>query len=84
MNGKIKWYRQEKGYGFLLGEDGTDYFVHYSALPQDQGDVRESDEIEVTFEVKEGKDGRVQATDVVFVKKGEASEDAEESADEEA
>ena len=67
MNGKIKWFRREKGFGFILGEDGTDYFVHYTALPEDQQDVQERDNISVTFELTEGRDGRPQATNVVFV-----------------
>lgn len=67
MNGKIKWFKREKGYGFILGEDGKDYFVHYTALPEDQQDVRESDNVEVTFEIKEGRDGRDQAADIKFV-----------------
>ena len=67
MEGKIKWYKREKGYGFLTGDDGKDYFVHYTALPEDQQDVRESDEIKVTFETKEGRDGRLQASEIKFV-----------------
>ena len=67
MEGKIKWYKREKGYGFLTGDDEKDYFVHYTSLPEDQQDVRESDEIKVTFETKEGRDGRLQASDVKFV-----------------
>ncbi len=66
MKGKIKWYKREKGYGFIIGEDEKDYFVHYTALPEDQQDVRESDEIKVSFEVKEGRDGRPQAGNVKF------------------
>lgn len=75
MEGTIKWYKREKGYGFITGaDDGKDYFVHYTSLPEEQQDVRESDEVKVTFEVKEGRDGRDQAADVVFVKK-EVSEE---------
>ncbi len=77
MEGKIKWYKREKGYGFIVGDDGKDYFVHYTSLPQDQEDVRESDEIKVTFELKDGRDGRPQAVDVVF----ENSEPVSETAD---
>jgi len=67
MEGKIKWYKREKGYGFLTGDDEKDYFVHYTSLPEDQQDVRESDEVKVTFETKEGRDGRLQASDIKFV-----------------
>ncbi len=67
MKGKIKWYKKEKGYGFLTGDDGKDYFVHSTSLPEDQRDVRESDEISVEFEIKKGKDGRFQASEIKFV-----------------
>ena len=33
--GKMKWFNNEKGYGFIEGENGEDIFVHYSAIKQD-------------------------------------------------
>ena len=33
--GKIKWFNNEKGYGFIDGNNGEDIFVHYSAIKQD-------------------------------------------------
>ena len=33
--GKIKWFNNEKGYGFIEGERDEDIFVHYSAIKQD-------------------------------------------------
>lgn len=33
--GKIKWFNNEKGYGFIEGENDEDIFVHYSAIKQD-------------------------------------------------
>ena len=68
MKGTFKWYNKEKGYGFISGEDSKDYFVHYSALPQDQGNIREEDKIEVEFEAKDTQRG-VQAQEIVFLSK---------------
>ncbi|MBW2963982.1 cold shock domain-containing protein [Candidatus Woesearchaeota archaeon] len=34
MEGTVKWFRTEKGYGFITGEDGKDYFVHHKQVPQ--------------------------------------------------
>jgi CspA family cold shock protein len=33
MTGEIKWFREDKGYGFIKGDNGQEYFVHYSAFP---------------------------------------------------
>lgn len=49
MKGTVKWFDKSKGYGFLVGEDGTDYFVHHSRIKMDgfrtldAGDVVEFD-----------------------------------------
>lgn len=32
MNGKCSWFSEKRGYGFVKGEDGQDYFVHYSKM----------------------------------------------------
>ena len=32
MQGKVKWFNQEKGFGFIVGEDEKEYFVHYSQI----------------------------------------------------
>ena len=61
--GKVKWFNEVKGYGFVTMDDGKDVFVHYSAI---QGDgfrtLNENDDVE--FEVTEGPKGP-QASNVV-------------------
>jgi CspA family cold shock protein len=49
MKGNVKWYNTRKGYGFLLGEDGKEVFVHRTALPMDAS-LNEGDAVE--FEVE--------------------------------
>lgn len=55
--GVVKWFNGSKGYGFISREDGTDVFVHYTAI-EDNGGYRTLDEGEqVEFEVAEGPKG---------------------------
>ena len=35
MIGKVKWFNQEKGFGFIVGEDNKEYFVHYTQIQQE-------------------------------------------------
>ncbi|HIJ11343.1 TPA: cold shock domain-containing protein [Candidatus Woesearchaeota archaeon] len=54
MNGKVKFFNDEKGYGFIQADDGQEFFVHSSGL--NEGVVlREGDA--VTFEVVDGDRG---------------------------
>ncbi|MBQ1467780.1 MAG: cold-shock protein [Solobacterium sp.] len=61
--GKVKWFNAEKGYGFITAEDGTDIFVHYSAIQGDGYKTLEDGQA-VTFEVQQTERGP-QASDVV-------------------
>ena len=61
--GRVKWFNETKGYGFITSEDGTDVFVHYSAIEGD-GFKTLSENEEVTFEVTDSPKGP-QAANVV-------------------
>ncbi len=56
VKGKVKWFNAEKGYGFIESEDGTDVFVHFSAIVMDGYKTLEEG-MEVTFEVSDGAKG---------------------------
>ena len=45
MKGKIKWFNQQKGFGFIQGEDDEDYFLHISHVPVGQ-ELKEDQEVE--------------------------------------
>ena len=49
LTGTVKWFSQEKGYGFITSEDGTDVFVHHTAI-QGQGFRTLQDGERVEFE----------------------------------
>ncbi len=63
VKGTVKWFNNQKGYGFITPENGKDVFVHHSAI---QGDGYKSltDGQAVEFEITKGPKGE-QATNVV-------------------
>jgi CspA family cold shock protein len=63
--GKVKWFNATKGFGFIEREDGSDIFVHYSAINTD-GFRTLSEGQEVSFDVVEGDKG-LQASNVELV-----------------
>ena len=67
--GTVKWFSNQKGYGFITPENGKDVFVHFSAI-KDEGykTLKEGEEVE--FEVNQGPKGE-QAVNVVRVNKSD-------------
>lgn len=65
VNGVVKWFNADKGYGFITQEDGPDVFVHYSAI-QGAGFRTLEEGERVEFEITEGQKGK-QASNVIRV-----------------
>ena len=64
--GTVKWFNNQKGYGFITAEDGKDVFVHYSGLNM-EGFKSLEEGAAVEFEIAAGAKGP-QAVNVVVVK----------------
>jgi len=85
MEGTVKWFNTRKGYGFIKGDDGEDYFVHHTAIEKGTF-IRDNDR--VSFEPVQTDRGK-QAQKVVLLQKGseiakeEVGEPQEEQAQEE-
>jgi CspA family cold shock protein len=61
-NGKVKWFNDAKGYGFIARDDGPDVFVHHSAIVA-EGFRSLTEGQEVAFDIVEGPKG-LQAANV--------------------
>jgi cold shock protein len=56
IKGKVKWFNNAKGFGFIGREDGPDVFVHYSAIESEgYRSLQEGDDVE--FEITQGQKG---------------------------
>ena len=56
MNGTVKWFNEEKGFGFITAEDGKEVFAHFSEI-QKPGFKKLTEGEEVTFEITQGAKG---------------------------
>ncbi|SHI56932.1 cold-shock DNA-binding protein family [Dethiosulfatibacter aminovorans DSM 17477] len=56
MNGTVKWFNSEKGFGFITGDDGVDVFAHFSQIQVDGYKTLEEGQ-SVTFDVVQGQKG---------------------------
>ena len=56
VNGKVKWFSNQKGYGFIQTDDGKDIFVHFSAI-ESEGFKTLGQGQDVEFEISEGPKG---------------------------
>lgn len=61
--GKVKWFSDQKGYGFITPESGNDVFVHHSSI-QGEGYKTLAEGQAVEFQIEKGPKGE-QATNVV-------------------
>jgi CspA family cold shock protein len=63
--GRVKWFNEQKGFGFISRDNENDVFVHFSAIKSDGfKSLNEGDEVE--FETSQGPKG-LQATNVVVL-----------------
>jgi CspA family cold shock protein len=65
MQGKVKWFNSEKGFGFIEREAGQDVFVHFSAIQMDGYKALEEGQT-VEFDIVDGERG-AQAANVIKV-----------------
>ena len=69
VKGTVKWFNERKGFGFITPEEGSDIFVHQSALSGDNEEYKTLNvDDKVEFDIIEGKKGP-QASNVVITKK---------------
>ena len=64
--GTVKWFNNQKGYGFITDEEGKDVFVHFSGLNMEGFKTLEDNQA-VEFDVSDGAKGP-QATNVTVIK----------------
>ena len=66
FKGKVKWFNNQKGYGFITNEDGTDIFIHYSGINTKEKFKSLAENEDVIFDVIDTEKGK-QAINVTVV-----------------
>ncbi len=56
QKGTVKWFNQQKGFGFITGDDGKDVFVHFSAISGEGFKTLDEGQV-VSYEVVDGPRG---------------------------
>lgn len=70
FNGKVAWFNNAKGFGFLTPDNGPDVFCHYSAIDGDGYRTLKEGQ-RVRFEIEPGPTGKLQAVNVTRVVGGD-------------
>lgn len=70
MEGVVKFFNRKKGFGFITGDDGNDYFVHFTAIPRGTF-INDNDR--VAFETAQGERGP-KADKIQMIKKAPREE----------